>query len=98
MISVSTAQSSSTTISRVSVTLVPAGSAFNGELEGDDASFYISASPGKSGIAFLGDRDDFVGTGRMRIASIADSPTQLNTTVVFAREESELTLHGYTRI
>jgi hypothetical protein len=77
------------------LTLVPAGSAFNGELEGDDASFYISASPGKSGIAFLGDRDDFVGTGRMRIASVADSATQLNTTVIFAREESELTLHGY---
>ena len=79
------------------MTLVPAGGVFNGELEADDASFYISASPGKSGIAFLGDRDDFVGTGRMRIASINDSPQQLEATVLFAQAESEITLHGYAK-
>jgi len=77
------------------LTLVPAAGAFNGELEGDDASFYISASPGKSGIAFLGDRDNFVGTGRMRIASINDSPGQLEATVLFAQGERGMTLHGY---
>ena len=74
-------------------TLVPAGDSFHGELGGDHASFYICATPGKSGIAFLGDRDKFVGTGRMRIASIADSAKQLETDVIFARDESELTLH-----
>ena len=80
------------------LTLVPAGSAFNGQLESDDASFYIVASPGKSGIAFMGDRDDFVGTGRMRIASINDSPGQLEATVLFARGEREMTLHGYAEL
>jgi hypothetical protein len=77
------------------VTLVPAGGVFNGELEADDASFYVSASLGKSGIAFLGDRDDFVGTGRMRITSIDDSPQQLEATVLFAWGENQITLHGF---
>jgi hypothetical protein len=77
------------------MTLVPAGSSFHGDLEADDASFYICATPGKSGVAFLGDRDDFVGAGRMRIASITDSTNQLATTVLFANGENEITLHGH---
>ena len=79
------------------VTFVPAGDTFHGELGADDASFYISAPAGKSGIAFFGDRDDFVGTGRMRIGSLADSRSQLGATVLFARGESEVTLHGYAK-
>jgi len=77
------------------LTLVPAGGTFSGELEADNASFYICATPGKSGIAFLGDRDDFVGTGRMRIVSIVDGREQLEATVLFAGGENALTLHGY---
>lgn len=77
------------------LTLVPAGEAFKGELEADDASFYVATSPGKSGIAFMGDRNDFVGTGKMRVAAIKDSPGQFETTVLFARGESEISLHGY---
>ena len=77
------------------LTVVPAGGSFHGELEGDEASFYVCATPGKSGIAFWGDRDDFVGTGQMRIASIVDGPAQLGITVLFARDENNVNLHGY---
>jgi len=77
------------------LTLVAAGGTFKGELEADDASFYVATSPGKSGIAFMGDRDNFVGTGKMRVAAIQDSPGQFEATVLFARDESEISLHGY---
>lgn len=78
------------------LTIVPAGGEFRGKLENDDASYYVCASPGKSGIAFLGDRDDFVGAGRMRISAVADTPQELSATVVFAQNENSITLHGYT--
>lgn len=77
------------------VTIVPAGGSFRGDLESDQASYYVCVSPGASGIAFWGDRDDFVSSGRMRIASINDIPRQLTATVVFAQKEEGVTLHGY---
>jgi hypothetical protein len=76
---------------------VPAGDSFRGELESDQASYYVLASPGNSGIAFLGDQDNFVGAGRMRIAGITDTSRQLTVNVVFARSENEVTLHGYAQ-
>lgn len=79
------------------LTLVPAGGVFHGSLESDEASYYVCATPGKSGIAFLGDRNDFVGAGRMRIAAIAETARQLTATVVFAQNENEVALHGYAR-
>ncbi len=77
------------------LTVVPSGESFRGQLEKDDASYYVCAAMGKSGIAFLGDAGKFVGTGRVRIAAIRDSPTQLEATVVFAKGERAVTLHGY---
>jgi hypothetical protein len=53
---------------------------------------------GKSGIAFLGDRDKFVGTGRQRIPSLKDSPGKLTVNVVFAEGETAVTLHGYAEL
>jgi hypothetical protein len=79
------------------LTVVPAGGSFQGELGSDGASYYICATPGKSGIALLGDRYKFAGMGRMRIASVDDTSRQLEGTVVFARAERQVTLHGFAR-
>lgn len=79
------------------LTVVPAGGSFHGDLENDQASYYVLATPGRSGIAFLGDQDDFVGSGRMRISDIADSAKQLTVTVLFAQGENNVTLHGYAQ-
>jgi len=53
------------------------------------------APVGESGIAFLGDSEKFVGTGRQRIASLHDEPGKLAVTVVFAEKEAAVTLHGF---
>jgi hypothetical protein len=58
-------------------------------------SFYIIAPVGKSGIAFLGDKDKFVSTGKQRIASLKDEPGSLSVEVLLAPSEEEVTLHGY---
>ena len=60
--------------------------------------FYVVAPVGKSGIAFLGDRDKFVGTGKQRISSLQDSPGKLTAKVVFAETETVVTLHGYADV
>ena len=57
--------------------------------------FYVIAPVGRSGIAFLGDRDKFVGTGRQRIAALDDQPHKLRADVVLAEMEKGVTLHGY---
>jgi hypothetical protein len=59
------------------------------------SAFYVVAPVGESGIAFLGDSEKFVGTGRQRIASLHDEPTKLAVTVVFAEKETAVTLHGF---
>lgn len=60
--------------------------------------FYVVAPVGKSGIAFLGDRDKFVGTGKQRISSLQDSPGKLTANVVLAENETVVTLHGYAEV
>jgi len=62
------------------------------------AAFYIVAPIGKSGIAFLGDKDKFVGTGKQRIASLHDDPGRLTVGVVLAENEKSVTLHGYAPV
>jgi hypothetical protein len=57
--------------------------------------FYVVAPVLKSGIAFLGDRDKFVGTGKQRISSLQNAPGKLMVNVVFAEGEAAVTLHGY---
>ena len=63
--------------------------------EANASAFYVVAPVGKSGIAFLGDRDKFVGTGKQRISMLQDAPSKLAVGVVFAENEKAVTLHGY---
>ena len=60
------------------------------------SAFYVVAPTGKSGIAFLGDKDKFVGTGRERIAAMDDQPGRLTVGVELATSETSVTLHGYS--
>lgn len=76
-------------------TVVPAGGSFQGQLGNDDASYYVVAIPSRSGVALFGDKNKFAGMSRMRIAAVADTPRQLEATVIFARGEKSVTLHGY---
>jgi hypothetical protein len=57
--------------------------------------FYVVAPVGPDGIAFLGDRDKFVGTGNQRIANLNESADHLTVEVMFAENEEAVTLHGY---
>ncbi len=75
--------------------LIPAGHTFTGPLGADNASYYVCASPGSAGIAFMGQRGKFVGTGRERIPSLANLPGALMASVAFAPGEDVVTLHGF---
>jgi hypothetical protein len=68
---------------------------FSAPLARDAAAFYVVAPVGKSGIAFLGDKDKFVGTGRQRIDSLQDEAGRLTVGVVLAANEKSVVLHGY---
>ncbi len=77
---------------------VPAGQAYQGQLSGpDNSAYFICATPGESGIAFLGDANQFVGTGRQRIAALRQAASGLSATVRFAPGETQVILHGYAR-
>lgn len=71
---------------------------FTAPLGQDASAFYVVAPVGKSGIAFLGDKTKFVGTGRQRIASLDDEPGQLTVGVVLAQNEKSVVLHGYAAV
>ena len=75
--------------------MIPAGQKFTGALGVDNASYYVCASPGAAGIAFMGQRGKFVGTGRARIPSLANLPGALMASVAFAPGENVVTLHGF---
>ncbi|RYX85505.1 hypothetical protein EON83_05950 [bacterium] len=57
---------------------------------------YALAPVGRSGIAFLGDADKIVGTGKQRIASTRDEAGKLTAQIVLAANEPSVTLHGYS--
>jgi len=63
---------------------------------GENASaYYVVAPVGKSGIAFLGDKGKFVGTGKQRITSLRDEAGKLTVSIVLAENEKSVVLHGY---
>jgi len=68
---------------------------FSASLGANASAFYAIAPVGKSGVAFLGDRDKFVGTGKQRISSLHDERGRLTVGVLFAENEKAVTLHGY---
>lgn len=61
----------------------------------DHYSYYIVAPFTSSGIAFLGDENKIAATGKQRIADIISNRDQLKVTVLFAKGEKSVTLHGY---
>jgi hypothetical protein len=71
------------------------GGTFTAPLDKYSYAFYVIAPIGESGIAFLGDRDKFVGTGRQRITGLNESTGRLTVEVVLAENEGGITLHGY---
>jgi hypothetical protein len=75
--------------------LVSAKTDFSAPLGKNASAFYVVAPVGKSGIAFLGDKNKFVGTGRQRIASLRDEPGKLTVEVVMAATEKPVTLQGF---
>jgi hypothetical protein len=72
-----------------------AATAFSSALGQEATAFYAIAPVGSSGIAFLGDRDKFVSTGKQRIASLQHEVDKLTAKVVFAESEEFVRLHGY---
>ena len=57
--------------------------------------YYIIAPITGSGIAFLGDGGKIVSTGKKRIANLISAAKKLQVKVVFAKDESTITLRGY---
>jgi len=68
---------------------------FSSPLAKNASVFYVVAPLGKSGIAFLGDKNKFVGTGKQRITSLDDKAGSLTVGVLLAENEKSVTLHGY---
>lgn len=76
---------------------VSAGGEFIGRLGKQRASFYICAQTSPSGIAFLGDLSQYVGTGKARIPYLANRSDGVSATVAFAKDEKAITLSGYAK-
>ncbi len=68
---------------------------FSSPLDKKTSAFYVVAPVGKSGIAFLGDKNKFVGTGKQRITSLDDQADKLTVGVTLAANEPDVILHGF---
>jgi hypothetical protein len=75
-------------------TVVDADRAFTESLK-NSCAYYIVVPLGQSGIAFLGDRDQFVSLGKQRISQLSDDG-RLRVTMQFAAGENSRTVHGYS--
>ena len=71
------------------------GDKFSAPLARNAAVFYVVAPIGKSGIAFLGDKNKFIGTGKQRIESLREAAGKLEAGVSLAANEETVVLHGY---
>lgn len=76
--------------------VIKPGETISETLASNGSSFTVLAPTGVSGIAFLGDKGKFVGTGKQRIASINEEPGSLTARVLFAPGETSVTLHGFS--
>jgi hypothetical protein len=75
--------------------LLQAGATFSAPLATKAKAFYVVSPIGRSGIAFLGDKGKFVGTGKQRIDSLHDEIGKLTVGVVLAVTERSVVLHGF---
>jgi hypothetical protein len=71
------------------------GADFSVRLGKKASAFYVVAPIGKSGIAFLGDKNKFVGMGKQRIRSVQDESGKLTVGLLLAAGEKSVVLHGY---
>ena len=69
---------------------------FSAQLGERASAYYVVAPSGQSGIAFLGDKDKFVGTSRERVTTMNDQPGRLTVGIELAASETLITLHGYS--
>lgn len=74
---------------------INADGTFSDVVGNDNYSYYIIAPYSASGIAFLGDENKIASTGKQRIAAVISSRDQLKITVLFAKGEKSVILHGY---
>ena len=74
-------------------TLLQPGAPFTDPVD-YNGSYYIVAPVGPSGIAFLGDTNKFVSSGKKRIEQLSDDGT-VHTVVRFAPNETNVVLHFY---
>jgi hypothetical protein len=58
-------------------------------------AYFIVVPIGRSGIAFLGDREQFVSLGKQRISQLSDDG-KVRATIQFARGENSRTVQGYS--
>ena len=71
-----------------------AADTYTDTLEAPGWALYVVAPVGRSGIAFLGDADKIVGTGRQRITSVRDEPGRLTAMIALSPTERPVTLQG----
>lgn len=79
---------------RHTVQAMQASEVFWSTLPADNYAYYVIAPVTDSGIAFLGDANKIVSTGKKRIATITSTKDQLQIKVIAAGEHS-ITLQGY---
>jgi hypothetical protein len=82
-------------VTRKQGVLVPPGQPYHASLESGQYGFVIIVPVGPSGIAFLGDENKIVSTGKQRIADIRESAAELSVIVQTAHGEPSVRLHGY---
>ena len=74
--------------------LLPPGTPFNDTVD-YNGSYYIVAPAGASGMAFLGDANKFVSSGKKRIERLTDDGA-VHIVVRFAASETNVVLHFYS--
>ena len=75
-------------------TLAP-GASFTLDVQPGQVAYFVLAPIGPSGIAFLGDANKIVGTGKARIADLKDDGHQVTATILLAPGEKEVKICGY---
>jgi hypothetical protein len=76
-------------------TKVNSGEPLGVQFHGQNLAFFIAAPISSNGIAFLGDEEKFVGTGKMRVPSLKNQGGKLTAELLLAAQETGVTLHGY---
>jgi hypothetical protein len=71
------------------------GAGLSIDLKGQDSFYFVMAPIGPTGMAFLGDANKLVGTGKKRISALHDQGGIMTAEVILAANEQQITLQGY---